>query len=209
MKNLLFVFIASTQLYAGIAEFVGTPKTVTASGVTAQVFPEAVLNTGDQKINLKLTGFGIRKKPVLFTKVNVYVAASYLDDVSKVNLEQPLASVKDAKARVMQLTFLRNLSGAEVRQSMEEALILNEVDVNSTAFQTLFNSFNFDISAGQTTTVVTFNKGGNLENVTIEVPSTRFSTEGNFVGFDLWKGWFGIPADDGLKDLQPQLLTVK
>lgn len=209
MKNLFFVLIASTQLYAGIAEFAGTPKSVTASGVTVQVFPEAALNTGEQKINLKLTGFGIRKKPVFFTKVNVYVAASYLDDVSKVNLEQPLASIKDAKARVMQLTFLRNLSGAEIRQSMEEALILNDVDVNSAAFQTFFNSFNFDISAGQVMTVATFNKGGNLENVTIEVPTTRFSTEGNFVGLDLWKGWFGIPADDGLKELQPQLLTNK
>ncbi len=207
MKNLLVFLIASTQVFAGLVEFSGTPKSVTASGVTAQVFPEAVLQAGDQKINLKLSGFGIRKKPILFTKVNVYLAASYLDDLSQVKASQPFESIKDTKARVMQLTFLRNLSGAEIRASMEEALILNNVDVNSPAFQTLFGNFTFDIKPGQTMTVAMYNKGGNLEGVTIEVPATRFSVEGNFVGLDLWKGWFGAPVDDGIKDLQPQLLT--
>ena len=92
---------------------------------------------------------------------------------------------------------------------MEEALILNNVDVSSEAFQTLFNQFTFDLNPGQTLTVVTFNKGGNLENVTIEVPAASFSAEGNFLGLDLWKGWFGAPVDDGMKALQPELLTIK
>ena len=210
MKNWLFILVACTQVSAGIVEFKGTPKTITASGTTVKVLPEAIIKDGAD-FNTKLSGFGIRKKTVFFVNVNVYVAASYMDDLSNVQKESPLESIKNTKARVMQLTFLRSLSGAELSAAMQESLTIkgNDVDITSAAFQNLFNEFNFDLNAGDSITLAMYNKGGNLEKVLIEVPEKKFSQEANFFGLDLWKGWFGVPVDSGMKELQPQLLSNK
>lgn len=211
MKYSFLFFFLSVPLFASLVQFSGTPKTVTASGFKVSIFPEAQVQTGELSRPVKLSGFGIKRKMIFFTKVNVYVAASYLDDLSQINAEKPLDSVKDAKVRVMRLFLLRNLTGAELQNGMEEALVLNNVDINAVPFQNLFKAFQSDFKAGQVATLLSWNLGNDLEKVVVEVPKFKdrdFSEEAKWMGFDIWKGWFGIPVDAELKTLQKELLSV-
>ncbi len=216
MKNLFLALVVSMQLFAGDIEFKGEAKSVKISGTEVKVFPEAVLKTGDKELKVKLTGHATRVKDIpILGKRNVYQIASYMDDLSNVNPEKPLDSLKDTKARVLQLTMLMSMTGGQMRGSLEDSLKANEVDITTTAFKDLFAKFKFSLDAGDTATIMMFTKEGNVEKVLIEVNNSNpiaFSQEAKFLGFDLWKAWFGakfVKGDDGVKNLQPKLLEIK
>lgn len=211
MRNIFFALLVSAQVFAGIVEFQGAPKISAVSGTSVKVFPETTVKTENGDVKLKLSGFGTRKKDVFGISVNVYVAASYLEDLSQVNVEKPLESIQTSKVRVLQLTLVRNVSGADLRASLEEALIVNGVDINSAAFQNFFNGFNFSLKTGESATLIMYAKEGNVEKVVVEVPGKQFSEEAKFLGLDLWKVWFGKidKNDKGLKELQTKLLSNK
>lgn len=212
MKNLITVvsfFTALNLVAAPVAEYSGTPKFISASGKKVAVYPEAKTKiAGEPEVALKLSGAGIRVKSFLFIPANVYVASSYVADPKVFEGKAPIEGIKASPVRILKLTMLRSLTGADVRKSFEEALKYNDVDVNSTAIANVFAQFTDDANPGDTYTLVAYPKGS-LERLTVEMPTKLVNEEGKDLGVDFFKVWFGKPIDDGIADLQKELIGKK
>lgn len=198
------VFFAS-QASASIVEYAGNPVSVPASGQKVLVHPEAKLATPDGTLALKLSGHGIRTKSILLVKVNVYLAASYVEDPKALNSSDPLAGIQSSKGKILKLTLLRAMSGADIRSSFEESLDYNGVDLNETAIANVFEQFNFSGNAGDTFTLIGYPGSGSLERLVIELPNKTIEEEGKDLSFNFWKVWFGKPLDSGLETLKKAL----
>lgn len=208
MKNALAFAIAlfSLNLLASSVEFTGSPTVVSVSGQKVEVHPEVKTKlAGEAEVALKLSGAGIRKKTVFFVPVNVYYAASYVVDPAVFKGTSPLEGLNASPVRVLKLTMLRNLSGSEIRQSFEEALKFNNVDLNATGMANVFSQFTVDANPGDTFTIVS-HPHNSMERLIVELPSKTISEEAKDLGLDFLKVWFGKPIDGGIEDLQKLLV---
>jgi hypothetical protein len=200
--NIFSMLFAVSSFSLAAVEFTGAPQQVSVSGITIPVYPTAKVD-GEE---LKLTGYGTRAKQIfLGLKANVYVAASY--STQPLESTNPMESVKAAKAKVIQLTFVRNLTSDEIRTSFEEALDKNGVDLNATPIQNIFAQFAFSLKAGQTVTLTgTQNATGSMEKLVIEVPGKTAQEEGKELATDFWRIWLGIPVDAEMGELKKALV---
>lgn len=209
MQNifLALVFLVSYSAFGALAEFQGTPKPITASGVTVNIYPEAKVKVGSGELTLKVTGAGVRKKAVVGpVKVNVYVIGSWVDAPEKLTPD-PIEYFKTSQGKLLQMTFLRDISGLDLRTSFQESLEANNVDVNSTAIQNLLTKFTFDVKAGQTGVMLAeLNATGTVEKIRVELADKAFEESDKELGTNLWRIWFGMPIDAEMELLKKALL---
>lgn len=191
---------------ASAVEFTGTATVKTIAGINVQVFPTANVTVDEATIPVRLSGSGVRKKLVLFFTVDVYAATSYVEDPAQLQAANPMEGIRGSRAKVLQLTMLRNMSGADIRTAFEEALDLNAVDLNNPAVRSVLGRFNMEARPGDIFTVAGFTKANGEQGVEIKFPSTTTQDSGTGLADDFWKVWFGTPIDDEMLTLQRALI---
>ncbi|MEW5950330.1 MAG: hypothetical protein GX447_00995 [Elusimicrobia bacterium] len=110
MKKIFFAVVLWSYSICGIfaAEFMGvnSPDTVKIKDT-----------------NLILNGMGLRKKVVF----NVYVASLYLENKNK----DANTVIKSKENKIVELSFLRSVSGKTIAEAIEESFKKNAPDFNS------------------------------------------------------------------------------
>lgn len=187
--------------------FVGSPERISAQGFEIPVYPSAEVVDNGETYELPLTGRGIRQKRVIFVDVDVYLAASYVVREHLPLRDTPLRKIQESPFEVMQLTFVRNVSGSDIQNSLRESLTANGVDTNRPGIQSIFQQFSGGILSGQTFLILSRQRRNeNHESVIIATPAGSHTVSGDNLGGDLWRAWFGTPADDGLSRLRSRLI---
>lgn len=202
MKIWLAILLVSSFAHAGsMVEFSG--PAIKVSGVDVLADAKVRLAAGDSQ--LKLSGSGIRQKTKLFLTFDVYVASSYVSDVQVLRrAATPLEGIRQQKLKVLRLNMLRALSAAEIRQSFEEALITNGVDVDAEAIQNIFNQWSSAVKAGDAITMIGYEEKGE-DKIAIEVAGKTITSVAKDISYDFYKIWFG-KGDAGMMTLQKQLV---
>lgn len=213
MKNALLILSVlgffTSMSFSSVVDFQGTPVEIEVSGTGMKVYPQATVATPSGAAPLKLTGYGIRQKAVAFSKVNVYLATSYLDETITLDPTSPIDSLKNAKGRVIVLDLLRTMTAQDIRTAFEEALDINGVDVNSQEVQSLLSQFQGDLYAGNRIVVASYPSERNRETLIIELPKNNLTESGELLGLDFWRIWFGEPVDELMAELKAKLTGVK
>jgi hypothetical protein len=208
------VFLVVSQVYAAsLVEFSGTPtelkdagKSMTDTGRVVKVFPGASITKGKEKMELKITGSGVRWKTVAIMDINVYAAANYLDSSLVINRQNPMESVANSKGKVMQMTFFRSLTSKEIGDALKAALEKNGVDLNAPHFKAFFGQFEFSMSPGDSMTLIGTKLPNGDEELILEAPGKIIKGQGKNLATDVWKGYLGTPVDKGLEDLKNKLV---
>lgn len=171
----------------------------------------ASMKVDQYNVNLTQISAGLRNKKVLVTNVKVYTAELFVSEPSVVVKTDAdlLNSVSQAKTAVVQLTFLRAVEADQVQVSFRDALMANNVDVNSAEVKALFSHM---VAGGEAKNkgTMTFATNKNTDGTeTLYYEDTK-GTVNAVVGKDLTRKifsmWLGIPADDGLKKLKEEML---
>jgi len=119
----------------------------------------------------------------------------------------PIEGLKKSEAKLLQMTFLRDISGLDLKTSFHDSLKANGVDVNKTSIQNLLSNFTFDLKAGQTGTMLAELSGtGGMEKLRVEIADKAFEESDNELGTDIWRIWFGKVTDADLEVLKKALL---
>ncbi|MBI4403220.1 MAG: hypothetical protein HY537_03625 [Deltaproteobacteria bacterium] len=191
---------------ASAVEFQGTPQVVSASGIDVKIYPQAMIHAGEVNYPVKLSGYGIRTKSVLFLDANIYMVASYVDDPALMQPLNLLQGIRLSKGKVLQLTMLRSLTGEQVSKSLEDALRINGVDVSSGPVKNVLSQFSVALPAGHSALLIGFPKADAVETLAIEFLGKDIKEEGKSLALDFWRVWFGTPVDGGIKKLQAELV---
>src|SRR5262249_31595253 len=109
----------------------------TVNGVT--VFSDASVTTPDLPATaLKLSGAGTYSQTVLFTNVDVYVAAAYFTDPSLTSgTDSPLQAVQKQKVVALQLSMLMDLSASQVANKFADGFDQNGIDSSAADWNTI------------------------------------------------------------------------
>lgn len=200
------VFAASAVEFSGApTELKDTGKSMTDTGRVVKVFPKASLAVGKNKLDLNLTGAGVRWKTVAIMDVNVYAAAHYLDAGLKIDANKPMESVAAAKAKVIHMTFFRSLTSKEIGDALQAALEKNAVDLKAPHLKSFFSQFEFSVSPGESITLIGTKLPNGDEQLILEAPGKTIQGQGKNIATDVWKGYLGTPVDKGLEDLKKKL----
>ncbi len=177
MKKAFFAFfLAAVYMPAWAGEFMGVKSE-----------DKIVLPHGE----LVLNGMGLRKKVVF----NVYVASLYLEKKNSNYMEV----IKSRENKVVELSFLRSVSGKTIADAIEESFRKNSPDFKALAERLeVFKSYIPDLKKRDLVRFV-FNR-----NETLEV-FYNGAKKGEIKGPDfcetLLNVWLGEkPADEGLKN---------
>ncbi len=208
MKLFIALLLAGSiaQAADSLVKFEGKSKKL--SGV--EVFSEAKISVGEgeekKELTLKKSGEGIRKKTkAAVITVDVYVAASYVDDVlSLQRAKDPITGLSGQKAKVLRLTMLRGLTAAEIIESFEGSLDMNGVDLKADEVKAVFAQWNSAVKAGDTITLIGYpTKDG--DQLFIEVGGKTISSKGKDLSLNFWKIWFG-KGDSRMLEVQKLLV---
>lgn len=197
---LLALFVVNSAL-AALLEPAGKVAT-TVEGVAIHEQAKTALFPAP----LTLTGAGKRVKKIVLLKIDVYAAAHYLDLSTKLDPADPMAGVKAAKAKAIQLTFLRDVDSGKIRDSFSDALKKNGVDLQSPVMKSVLGRLTFDMKEKQTLTLVGIKRADGTEVLHFEAPTGPFQVEGPAIASEFWKIWFGEPEDGGLEKLKAALI---
>jgi len=211
--SLLVLLVVSHIYAASLVEFSGNPtelkdagKSMTDTGRVVKVFPVASITRGKDKMDLKMSGAGIRWKTVAIMDINVYAAANYLDPSVNLNKQNPIESVANSKGKVMHLTFFRSLTSKEIGDALKAALEKNGVDLNAPHLKNFFGEFEFSLSPGESMTLIGTKLPNGDEELVLEAPGKVIKGQGKNMATDVWKGYLGTPVDKGLEDLKNKLV---
>lgn len=211
--SLSILLLVSPIYAASLVEFKGasselkdTGKSMTDTGRVVKVFSDASIVKGKEKMDLKLTGAGIRWKTVAIMDVNVYAAANYVDAGLKMNAKNPVETVGASKGKVMHMTFFRSLTSKEIGEALQAALEKNGVDLKSTHMKTFFGQFEFSLSPGESMTLIGTKLPNGDEELVLEAPGKVIKGQGKNMATDVWKGYLGTAVDKGLEDLKTKLI---
>lgn len=171
----------------------------------------ASVKVDQYNVNLTQVGAGLRTKKVLVTNVKVYTAELFVSEPHVVVKKEAelLSSVASSKTAVVQLTFLRDVEADKVQVSFRDALVANNIDINSAEVTKLFSYMvaGGEAKNGKTMTFITNKNSDGTETLYFEDTNGAVNS---VVGKDLTKNifsmWLGVPADDGLKKLKEELL---
>lgn len=184
----------------------GSAENVALGGYSIPVYPAAEVDADGETYPLRLTGRGVLQKRVLFLDIDVYYAASFVVDAHIPLQEEPMSSISQSPVELMQLTFVRTVSGDAARGAILEALKANGVDTERADIQVILNRFGDGLTAGESLLLVTFRpEGSTVETLIMAGSSGNATVQGENLGISLWRAWFGIPADTGLAALKERL----
>lgn len=175
------------------------------NGVRVPVHNEATLTLAGADYSLYLTGAGLRKKRLGFANVSGYFALSYTDNPQGIDVQDPLGSVKQSRAKAVALVAVRLLTSYQVRNEIEDALLANNVDTEEADVDAILSRLNFNIPKGTRVVVASLQKGS-VEGVWVEFPQDTLMSEGPDLAQRFWSGWFGIPLDAGMRELKESLM---
>lgn len=207
------VLSVSHEVKASVLEFTGNPvNTISAEGVQVPVYRQATLtvpgNPEFQKRPMYLTGAGKYVKPVAFIGVNVYIATSYVDNQSGINAADPMGSIKNSKAKVIQMTVLRGLSASQIHAAYEDSLAANDVNLEEPSIAEAMSKVNFGLNKGDVSTLIGITNANGMQSTTLEAPAGHgSSTDGPEIADTFWKVWFGVPSDSGMGNLKKALMN--
>jgi hypothetical protein len=201
MKFLSALLLVGAIAQGSVVEFSGN---VTKTG-GVDVHAEAKLTTPAGAVPVKLSGSGIRQKTKLFLTFNLYTVASYVSDVQSLRRgATPVDGLRGQKAKVLNLVMLRGLSATEIRQSFEEALDSNGVDISVPEIQSIFAQWKSAVKTGDTI-VITGYPEKDKEVLVIEVGGKTITSSGPELSLNFWKIWFG-KGDANMLELQSALV---
>ena len=204
------LLLSSSTVFGSLLEFEGSPsQVITVGNIKVPVYAEARVHVGNAPSSgfpVYLTGAGIRVKQIVFVDTNLYATSSYVDNTSGISKTDPLGSLARNNVKALSLTLLRDLSADEIRSSFEDALMANNVDLDSPGVKELLSKITFDMPAQSTTSIAGF-VDGHSDSAFIET-STGYKASAQDKGLSLnfWRVWFGIPVDDGMKALKANLI---
>ena len=187
------------------------------SAFGAENMVETSLEIGGQKLNLaktlkeggqnlSLTGYGVRKKKVVFVKVSVYVASHYVSNPAGWAAKDPANSLKKQPRRVLKLDFMRDVAGDKIKGAFAESLKENGLDPARKDLATILNGLAVDVKEKEQITlsgVVDTAKGE--QALTARGPKGTIEVKSPTIVDDMWSIWFGKPVDGGLEELKAEL----
>lgn len=181
------------------------------SALADEVSGKAALNSAAsvKKPEYSLVGKGIRKKKIAIFSVKVYEAEFFVSNLSLFKKEKvkPLEALAKMEGASIQLTFLRNLSSDQVRDSFSDALKANHVDPASPQMKEFFAQVvaTEKFPEGKSVTLSADVAKGVLTYVDVNGKMNEIHADQKFV-IDLFSIWLGVPVDGGLADLKEALL---
>ena len=141
MKSLMTLIagvLVSSSAFAALLTYEGKGATVEKVALSEK----ATAQVEGQSITLTSIGSGLRAKKVVFVNVKVYVGQLFVasPETFKKNEAEALGSLKDQKAALVQMHFLRNVDGETVRKTFNEALTANGVNVEDSSVKQFLES---------------------------------------------------------------------
>jgi hypothetical protein len=195
-----------THASAFTLNFVDNPSShQSASGVTIPIYSRAELQTDGNSYPMTLTGSGILKRKFGPLNINVYLCTSYTDLPGGLSHENPLQSLTESKARALQITLVRKVTSDELVDEFRKSLQVNAVDPDQEAIKKIMDQLTDTLEAKQVFTLIGY-RDGNQEKVEIAMPNKMLTSDGPTIADDIWKMWFGVPANDGVAALKDQLV---
>ena len=195
-----------------MVQYLGAPTTVSVSGYAVNIYPQAQItlpsHLADTVVDTQLTGKGVRQKWISILKLNIYVAAHYMDNLADLNTAQPMSAMAKSKARIIRLTMLQNATANDIRTDFEESLDVNGVDLESDAMVSIRNQLDFSLNAGDSVTIIGYPSADGMDHFVVEAPKKIIQEQAPGLSVDFWKIWFGIPMDKEMKALQANLLGI-
>ena len=213
MKYLLAILVLALPLRGQVVTFQGEPKKeIEASGKKISIFPRAEVLLPDDaapglSTSLNLTGAGIRVKRILFIHINAYVIASYVEEVKKIDKENPLPGIKKSKVKVLHLTFLRNIGAGSIIDAFSESMKKNGFDLENPRLKIAFQRLNHDVPEGGTMTLTAYPKANGEEAIVFSGPAGESVSTGKDIAEIFWSIWFGIPSDGQMENLKKELMA--
>lgn len=162
-------------------------------------------------VNLVQVGAGLRTKKVLVSNVKVYTAELFVSEAQSIikSDAEILNTVASVKTAAVQLTFLRNVEAEKVQVSFRDALVANNININSEEVKQLFS---YMIAGGEAKdkknmTFLTNKNPDGSETLYFEDTNGKVgSVTGKELTKNIFSMWLGVPADDGLKKLKEEIL---
>lgn len=159
--------------------------------------------------SLSLTGYGIRKKKVVFIKVNVYVASHYVSNPSAWTANDPAGALKKQPRRLLNLNFMRDVPGEKIKGAFEDSLKENGLDPERKDLAKILNGMAADLKEkDQISFSGTIDGKSGEQTLTAKGPSGSVEAKSPSIVDDMWSIWFGKPADGGLEDLKAELSVL-
>ena len=203
-KIFLGLFFGSMVLASevSVVTFSGTPD---SDGYQPQVTVQGAATP------LQISGVGKRTYLGIFS---LYTIGSYVEDLSKMDVNHPLDSIKASKARLLRLSMQRNMTSDEVQTAFVKALTTtgNDVNIDDAGVKDVLAQVDFDVVPGDSVLLIGLPRQGNQESVTLEyfnngnLKKTHTSTA-DFLSVEFWKIWFGVPVDSNMSAVQKGLFN--
>jgi len=184
---------------------------LTATEPVKPATPAGTVTAPAPATTLSLVGEGIRQKKVFIISVNVYKAQFLVSDkamfVSSLATMSPLDALAKMETAELRMSFMRDVSPAQIKESFGDALDANKVNrqsPNMAAFlKKVEESPAFD--KGKSVTINANLKTGNLRYIDTAGKATNMKVSAQDIR-DLFSIWLGNPADGGLETLKKALL---
>lgn len=161
---------------------------------------------------LTQTGAGVRKKKIVFVKVDVYVAQLFLSNPTQFKMmdSQPVDKIGGQKAVALQIHLLRNLDSSKMKSAFEESLKKNKVDVKSELVTEFFKILDEikEVKEGQTLTILAQKISDTEDRITVEDAAGKTYEIKKPTGAvkTLFSIWLGEMADNEMLELKKALL---
>lgn len=211
MKSMLALvagILISSSSYAALLTYEGKGPTVEKVALSEK----ATAQIEGESVTLTSIGSGLRAKKVVFVNVKVYVGQIFVSSPQtfKKNEAEALGSLKDQKAVLVQMHFLRNVDAENVRKSFNEALLANGVSIEDSAVKQFLESVSKggEAKEGKTLTVLGSKLPDGQEMIIYETTEGNISQIKGAAGFigKIFSIWLGKSTDDGIAQLKKSML---
>lgn len=206
----MFLAMVCSASFASIFRFLGTPAShVSVEGLKVPVYSSGWVNLESLNAQVYLTGHGVYAKPLGLLSVNIYHVAHYLDSTTGFSTPtDPLSDIDRAQSFALCFTYLRSLTADQIRNSFEQMLAVNSVDITEPAIAKSLGDLTFRVNKGDTSVLIGHSEGRFIQWLHLETGSLLAMNSADFLATDFWRVWFAVPYDSGMKRLK-QLLIGK
>ena len=160
-----------------------------------------------KKVKMRLTGFGVRSRQILFLRPNIYFIQSYIEQSAP--HPQTLSDWARIRYAYLRLTLVRSVTHSQMTSSFEKGFEVNGwTKSNLPVMTTFLQGFDFDLSkASELEFVAIRNSRGLPQQIVFSQGNGKsWDVRGEKIADALWSIWFGKPVDNQMEELQKQLL---